>query len=898
MTNPYICTSCRKQLLGRTNPLLQLQRFRATFISLSSPPPAADEAPAPPREDIITTQSRKPQRLRREAQRPSNNGQDPTLERLFQIPSLNGTQVQGRYSKSRQEVPLDEPSQPSIIQRQVVKGEATELEELLRDSYTTVAQSWKYFLIHFGERESLAFTHPSSRDRPKLAHGTPFQTLFQKVVEEWCSDPDAGADLNPMTVVRKFEEVGIMRLEYYQQAIWTLLVRALKIGETENGSIDATEVEPIVTELMFLWHSFLKRVRQTPDRTNQTDNLSQTWYWSCLPHAQPVKVATEHTTNFIMRFCHVIPVKDPDQSVSNKGTSTLPAAALVTYDLLLQQQRYASQFTDVKSKTYYPFVRFIAALLRDSKVPHLGAYLRSRGISNTTVDAMTSRLQTSTTQAIIILGTGLPGLDQSRTDLQQLEEVFLMRLGKATERQDKIIVGELWIEALQVFSQQGFGQKQVTLSSKMYNFFVTAFMACRQPDRAIDVWNAMVRSGVQPTVATWTAMMKGCQYTGDTKAVESIWQRMRASGIQPDDYAWTTRVYVLIRCGHWRDGLKSLGDMGREWTEAAMRSQNEYRSTPHRKKIGKDALRQKADLNALGDVEGVVKPSTGVLNAAITALSRKTYGKQDVTADVLSWAEGFGIKPDATTFNTMIRLALRDNDTRRAMKLLRRMESAGVLPDVATFTILIDSLFQTSVLRESSASVQQETTIAFLKDLEDSGLSMSPHVYTTLIDQLLKNFNNLSAARAVLAHMATRHLKPSPYIYTILIRHYFDQSPPDFAALEAMWNEIRQIRAVTDSVMFDRMIEGYARFGETSKMMTFLTQMSKEHKSPGWLALTAVVKVLTDTGDTARARQIVEDVRAGEGLLQDGIRGGDGKGEFWALVRDLNLEAPNREDSQ
>ncbi|KAK5239079.1 hypothetical protein LTR16_012312, partial [Cryomyces antarcticus] len=75
----------------------------------------------------------------------------------------------------------------------------------------------------------------------------------------------------------------------------------------------------------------------------------------------------------------------------------------------------------------------------------------------------------------------------------------------------------------------------------------------------------------------------------------------------------------------------------------------------------------------------------------------------------------------------MIRLALRDDDTRGAMKLLRRMEDTGVLPDAATFTILMDSLFQTSIFGESSASVQQETTIAFLKELEDNGLSMSPH---------------------------------------------------------------------------------------------------------------------------------------------------------------------------
>ncbi|KAK5151350.1 hypothetical protein LTR04_006614, partial [Oleoguttula sp. CCFEE 6159] len=885
-------------LLGRANPLLQLQRFSATFISLSSPLPAADEAPAPPREDSIITRSRKPQRFRREVQRPSDNGQDPTLERLFQIPSLNGTQVQGRYSKSRQEVPLDEPSQPSTIQRQEVKGKATELEELLRDSHTTVAQSWKYFLTHFGERESLAFTDPPSRDRPKLAHGTPFRTLFQKVVEAWCSEPDAVANLNPMMVVRKFEEVGIMRSEYYQQAIWTLLAQALKIGETHEGFLHATQVNIIVKELMFLWQSFIERVMQTPGRPGQADNRSQVPDWSCLPHAQLIKIATEHTPNFTMRFCHLIPVNDPGESVSNKGTPTLPAAALVTYDLLLQQQSDSSRLKDVKSRDYYPFVRFIASLLWDSKVSHLGAHLWSRGISNATVDAMTSRLQTATAQAMIIGGARPSGRWQLRTDLQQLEEVITIRLTKATEQQDRILTKQLWTEAPQVFTQQGFTQKQATLPSKMYNLFITAFMACRQPEQAIDVWNAMIRSGVQPTVATWTAMMKGCQYTGDTKAVESIWQRMRASGIQPDDHAWTTRVYVLIRCGRWRDGVRSLGDMGREWTEAAMRSQNKDCSTSNPEKIGKDALKQKVDLNSLGDVEGVVKPGTSVLNAAITALSRKEYAKQNVTANVLSWAEGFAIKPDATTFNTMIRLALRDDDTRGAMKLLRRMEDTGVLPDAATFTILMDSLFQTSIFGESSASVQQETTIAFLKELEDNGLSMSPHVYTTLIDRLIKSFNNLSAARAVLAHMAARHLKPSPYIYTILIRHYFDQSPPDFAALEAMWNEIRQIRAVTDSMLFDRMIQGYAHFGETSRMMTFLTQMSKEHKSPGWRTLIAVVEVLTDTGDVARARQIVEDVRAGEGLLQDGVRGRDGKGEFWALVRDLDLDVPHRQDSQ
>ncbi|KAI9711182.1 MAG: hypothetical protein M1820_002169 [Bogoriella megaspora] len=443
------------------------------------------------------------------------------------------------------------------------------------------------------------------------------------------------------------------------------------------------------------------------------------------------------------------------------------------------------------------------------------------------------------------------------------EQLLQKQLSRALEKRNSKFLETLWGRALEYHD----------LSQKSYESFIYTFMNMGLPESAINAWNSMIASGHTPTVVTWTSMLQGCRHERDVEALKSIWQKMRNAGVQPDTHAWNVRIYGLIRGGKVREGLIGLQEMTAEWQAAA-------------KRIVADPK------NATEEDKAVPKPDVHILNSVISTLSR---GSQDDHINkVFQWAKAIGIKPDIVTYNAQIAQVIRRGDTQKAYALLNSMSKEDIAPNIVTLTILLDALFQDPALTSCTPSEQRDIVLNFLSSIEQHGLEASAYSYSKIVDRLLKHHNNTIAARAVLAHMSQRKMPPSPALYTILLTHYLSRSPPDIAAVDALMYEIEVTpNAVTDRVFYDRMVEGYADAGEVGRMMTTLGKMSREGKSPGWLALEKVVRLLADVGDLARAREVVVEARKGplkrgapwETGLQQGA-----KREFDRLVVGLGLD--------
>jgi hypothetical protein len=174
-------------------------------------------------------------------------------------------------------------------------------------------------------------------------------------------------------------------------------------------------------------------------------------------------------------------------------------------------------------------------------------------------------------------------------------------------------------------------------------------------------------------------------------------------------------------------------------------------------------------------------------------------------------------------------------------------------------------------------------------------------VYSTLIDGLLKAQKNIVGANLVFDTMVKREVKIRPHVWTSFLTHYFQGADdetgpgvPNFAAIEALWNRTQSTDAVLDTIFYDRMVEGYARFGEVDQALHFLTRMAKEAKKPGWPCLTAVVKALLGKGWQDKASEIVHNVEHSDGYFPHGIgldhkKYNPDRNMFWQVVVQAGL---------
>ncbi|KAF4301324.1 hypothetical protein GTA08_BOTSDO11391 [Botryosphaeria dothidea] len=439
----------------------------------------------------------------------------------------------------------------------------------------------------------------------------------------------------------------------------------------------------------------------------------------------------------------------------------------------------------------------------------------------------------------------------------------------------------LWLEASEAMSRHNEDGMVAELPAELYNLILEALVALRNLDQAIQVWNKMIENGTYPTVATWTSMLNGCGKARDIHGLEQMWVRMLNAGVQPDVYAWSSRISGIMGVGKIEHGLRVLEEMGKIWVEAYKRMHSG----------GKKGVQ-------VDDASLPARPSTVILNGAITALSKMPPRHHRYVARVLAWGRSFGIEPDHITFNALISMSLKNDNVPEAVKLLQQMEKSNVKPDIATFTIILNSIFRSSSAAAMSQEEQNDKVTAILQNLDARGFEANAHVYSSLIDGLLKSHGNEQAGKAVLRHMTAKKIEVPPHVYTILMTYYFQRE--DFDAVEALWTQIQASGTVVDMVFYDRMIERYAAVHDTGKMTTFLTHMSKQGLTPGWPALQAVVVKLADIGDWERFDEIVNDVQTGSGIARRGLRKSDENviDRFWSAVEYKKKQRPRPEGEQ
>ncbi|KAK0623607.1 hypothetical protein B0T14DRAFT_516654 [Immersiella caudata] len=369
---------------------------------------------------------------------------------------------------------------------------------------------------------------------------------------------------------------------------------------------------------------------------------------------------------------------------------------------------------------------------------------------------------------------------------------------------------------------------------KIWDYFIHAYMSIRQTQRALDVWNIMVRHGMEPTVKTWTSMIQGCTNARNSHGIKTAWDRLVASGTRLDNHVWTARISGLIISGDVDAGFAALEEMAQIWHE-----------------------REKPEYAALA-----VQPSVEPINAAAHWLLR--YDKLPIMMNLLLWAAKQGIEPDVYTFNTMLRPLLRQGKTAQARDLLDMMKHLNVNADAATCTILLENALAGIAWLPSKEQVDRVNHV--IGEIEAAGFSPNMQNFGKMIYILVEEGGPNSdgaAIKAVLGHIWDRGLDLSSQIYTMLAEYYFTRDPPDAAAVTKLI-ENRRLRHNTsiDRVFWERVIKGYCQVGEIQNALEVFQKVFASGSTITFSTLYELLFALLEEGENGKAKELVQAARA------------------------------------
>jgi pentatricopeptide repeat protein len=894
MLGAYVCKQCRARLSRRIAPVRAPQwQPRATFLSFRDR--ARDDAERTPPET-------QPQDKQADAKEEGQN-RPPIRYKAMREPSqpqepdelVDPQEPGGRYSSSRrggthfEESPREERAAPFRWERAGRHlGENHRKEaaaSFRRDSGPASAiqaeltskradRAWAIFDRTYTSADCEALTDPSESDVVLLENGRIFHELLKGMMDAFCFMKRTPT-VTPTMVLLRYEQLGLARREYWAATALSHLTHQAIVAINASSSTYAPRPLPeVLSELLSTWRLFfqLKGTKDMP-----LDTISTEWN---LPAVDALPDMWEHK-DFGMRLQQYHP--------RYQGNAELAFCAAYFY--VLSDALFTISSLHKEAEPFIHFLeRSLAASFLGPVYTHVYESSRFRSLRDDVQKGIIDEINNAPNKALAAIGSSGATLGQQATTNQaaNIEEFCLKRIARAVESKISTTnLSTLWTEMERTFTSES----GVAIPRRIYNAFLSGYIILLQAPRSVEVWNHMIAHGIQPDVQSWVALLDGCAKARDLNGFNAMWARMLSTGIEPDNYAWTSRINGLISLGQVKTGLAAFDDMGRRWISAENAIKNPQKPAGNRKGIKKPPPSKSA-------VNNCTRPSIEVVNGAITALVRlgnkmRHEMRIDFVQKILAWGGGFSIKPNAITYNSLIQLYFRAGNYPTAFKILRQMETEGVEADLATYSMLVTVTFDNGSFDSLSKSQQADKIIGLFDTIEGSGLKLNDVVYGTAINRLLKQHNNSIAVRRVTEYMAKRGTAPSAQIYTFMITHYFQQQPPAIAATDALVEQLfTNQRMSSDRVLFERIIEGYARHGEIGKMMSVLTRMSKRGHYPGWQALTAVLEALVRDGDMARARDIVQDVDRGMGVAKGGIAGDRAtEARFFALVRRLGLNA-------
>lgn len=777
------------------------------------------------------------------------------LEELF-VDGLNRTSGNGGTATLK-------PNTASLeLYEQVEK-----LMEMLNDASTPIPEMWALF------------TQICPKARPKGSQ-TPYslhfaaKSLLRKLLTAR-QQPNVASGIPTVSeIARTYASLGIL-----EPKVWKPLLETFFTGESaQKLHFDGDRV---AEDLLETWRIILTLGHNPINSPGSFIDIESRAKWNP-PALNPARVRRAMIERGIEQcFALLLPKS------RNKLFHGLPASAIITFAML----------TDIRLNqpipfaANHPFIKAIAEVIAMSQITpgELDQYFRMQNVSHG-VD-LNDRWPSIIEQARSITSALAPpteiprgGTEKAFRRLVTNKETRVFRLlHRALAAKDLNTAERLWSE-VQSWSIESYEKQQHSIglaspnssapSSELCNQFIATFMALNK-ERAVDVWNFMIQSGLNPTVLTWHAMLEGCKTSRDSQSLLAIWSKLIDSDIAPDVECWTTLISGLMYCGDLEGGLRAFVEMRRVWERAAKR---------HIAQAG-----QPTDIKSLGDVDGVVKPTIAIVNATIAGLLRKN--RTDIASQVLATGGEMGITPDNITYNTMLRSLVRNKDERALTNLLEQMQKQGVQGDVATFTIILENAL--SDAKNQSPQDLIEIINNLFTQMDASAVKPNQQTYAAIINSILRrapDFEYVAPVNFVIAHMSKKGLQPSAHIHTMLVDFYFKQSEPKLDLIGLLLDQMIKGNAMRDHIFWDRVIEGYCYVGDTVRALQYLRQTQKEGFMAGYQALDMLIHALVRNNEVSLATELVKNTRVQRGgPPEPDARGVDGQHQFWNSAAGMGL---------
>ncbi len=352
---------------------------------------------------------------------------------------------------------------------------------------------------------------------------------------------------------------------------------------------------------------------------------------------------------------------------------------------------------------------------------------------------------------------------------------------------------------------------QTKVDTVTLSMIMTAYLSCKQPERAIRVFEAAVglrADGIEGEIESLSIEndpLKGKNRKRivpniDALDIYTVGSLMKAHAMEGDLVALQRVLSVLE--GH---GGIEIEDF------------------------------QLASWPGTG-VAGTLKPDNLCYNVAITAAANSDVEEGLEMAKIMfnrlsNPGKNAKLVKDIVSYNTMINALTKFGQFDEAIELFYRMKKTGIKPDKYTYTALAKAVM-----------VDDNDVEELLYDMREEGVAADVKTFNTIIRYLCEQ-KKLSAARKVINFMEGSGISPDAWTYGFLMKGLLDSNNPSacLTLFESACTDPRTVGLTENVFLYTTAMTAAAAVGDHSRALDLLSRMNSYGIKPNVKTMTALL---------------------------------------------------------
>ena len=333
--------------------------------------------------------------------------------------------------------------------------------------------------------------------------------------------------------------------------------------------------------------------------------------------------------------------------------------------------------------------------------------------------------------------------------------------------------------------------KSVKIDEVIYNCVIDACFKFGNYQKAVFLYDDMIKSDIKPSNVTYGIMIKGYgQYKNLSDALKS-YEKMKSEGLKLNEVTLGCLIDTCIKCDNLNKALNIL------------ESENEVKmNTIIYTTIIKGFTKEKNLEKAMQTLENMkkldVKPNLVTFNSLLDcSVQCFSFEKMEKIYEEIMNNSSPSLQPDLITYSTYIKGLCKNRKVDQAFKLFLKLKEEKIYTlDEVIYNSLLDGLLKS----------KEYEKVSIVYDLMLKDQIKPSNVTYSIIIKLYSNQQKLNEALEILQQMKNEKIKPGLIVYTCLIQTCIKHKKID--KVISLYDEMIDNKVRGDVVFYNTLISG------------------------------------------------------------------------------------------